>query len=487
MERGWTMRRQGRAKVPVPHLIVLSLVALLPLLAPSGAEAKVAFKTDPAISPAFSPGIHDYTARCDGSTVGVSAPSAPHGSVSVDGRVIRSSRSRSVAVSANQAFTVSLKRRGEISRYHVRCLPPDFPAWNFDRLRRPKHHFYVVTVRNYVVIFDRAGVPVWWHRSSSGVLDGKVLRDGRVAYNVSTTDIGGNGPLQSSGYRIRSLGGKVDRVVQAVGGSTDIHDLQRLPNGDFLLISYQPREHVDLSAYGGSADATVLDDVIEQIDRRGRLVWRWDSTDHVGLDETPSRWWDFNFMSDLTDIDHLNSVEPAGKHALIISMRQTDSVYKIDKRTGNVIWKLGGTRTSKSLEVRDDPYGDYPLGGQHDARQLSDGTITVHDNDTDLGRAPRAVRYRIDRAAGTATLVQQITDPEVPSSFCCGSARRYGDGSWLISWGSQPLVTEFSRRGRRTFRLHAGSYRAVAAPGEALRIHAIRRGMTHQYGRPPSY
>ena len=43
-------------------------------------------------------------------------------------------------------------------------------------------------------------------------------------------------------------------VSAVTEGSTDIHELQPEPNGDYLVISYQPREHVDLTAFGGGAD-----------------------------------------------------------------------------------------------------------------------------------------------------------------------------------------------------------------------------------------
>ena len=147
----------------------------------------------------------------------------------------------------------------------------------------------------------------------------------------------------------------------------------------------------------------------------------------------------------------MNAIEPVGDDAILISLRHTDAVYKIDKATGDVIWKLGGTWTPKSLTVTDDPQGAYPLGGQHDVRLQPDGTITIHDNDTNLPSPPqRVVRYEIDEATHTAKLVEQKTDPEAPGSFyCCGSARRSADGSWLISWG-RPLAGYRIQSSRRT-------------------------------------
>ena len=77
-----------------------------------------------------------------------------------------------------------------------------------------------------------------------------------------------------------------------------------------------------------------------------------------------------------------------------------------------------------------------PLGGQHDARLLGDGTLTLFNNRTFLGNhRPRVERFRINQTNGTARLLQSITDPGVDASGCCGSARRLPNRDWLIDWG----------------------------------------------------
>jgi hypothetical protein len=183
----------------------------------------------------------------------------------------------------------------------------------------------------------------------------------------------------------------------------------------------------------------------------------------------------------------MNAVEPVGNGAVLISLRHTDAIYKIDKATGDVLWKLGGTATPESLNVVD-PHSDYPLGAQHDVRRQPDGTITVYDNRTGLlWPVPRAVRYRIDEATNTATLLEEVSDPNAPTSSFAGSARRSQDGSWLMSWGGKPLVSEFDSAGQRTFTLRFGqsaiSYRAVPAPGGALSAAALRAGMDSMHPR----
>jgi Arylsulfotransferase (ASST) len=185
------------------------------------------------------------------------------------------------------------------------------------------------------------------------------------------------------------------------------------------------------------------------------------------------------------DLVHWNSVEPVGG-SVIASFKTLDAVLKIDKSTGRIIWKLGGTTTPRSLEVLQDPR-PYTFGGQHDARLLRDGTLTVFDNRSNLdNKTPRAVRYRIDEAAGTATLLETITDPEVPASSCCGSARRLRNGHWLIGWGKDYRTAQvgeiggYKPNGQPTFRLSFGSgfsYRAEPVPPGAVSAQDLRDGM----------
>jgi hypothetical protein len=450
----------------------------------------VELSTSPSLVPlAFDRTVDDYVLRCNNNKpVEVTAFVAPGYTVKVAGQApLTGAVQTTVPLKEDLEFIVTVSRGDGEHRYHVRCLPSDFPAWEYVRFDPPSHRFYVVAptlgvnAAKLVIIFDDHGVPVWWYEASESPFDAKVFPDGTIGWTQGTV------PLVSA--EIHELDGDLVRSFHAVPqADMDWHDLQELPNGDFLVLSYPIRDHVDLTPYGGGEDDEVFDGEVQEIDPAGNVVWSWDSKDHIGLAET-GRWYS-NAQShgpgDVRDIVHINAVEPDGPDAFLISLRHTDAVYKIDKATGNVIWKLGGTTIPKSLTVLDDPYGSYPLGGQHDPRVLPDGTVTIHDNGTAIGgRAPRAVRYQIDEQAMTATLLEEVTDPEAPSSFCCGSARRSADGSWLMSWGGRSLVTEFNAEGNRTFSLGFGgpvSYRATSAPDGLLDIDQLRADMNSMSG-----
>jgi hypothetical protein len=368
--------------------------------------------------------------------------------------------------------------------YHVRCLPDGFPAWSAQRTGATEAAYYLVTPTgtgpsHWVVMFDRHGVPVWWYRASPIPFDARLLPNGHLVWSRFFRDIVGLRPAQA--YEERTLTGRRVRVMKAVGAPTDIHEWQRLPNGDVLVIAYVPRDHVDLRPYGGPDDATVLDCEVQEITPRGRRLWTWRSKEHIALGEGSARM-TIQLRDGRTayDIVHMNSVDVQGDR-VVVSLRHTDAVYEIDKASGKILWKLGGTTTPESLTIVGDPLAGEDFGGQHDARLSPDGrTLTLFDNGTRRDRPPRALRYTIDPVARTATLVQSVTEA-VPETFCCGSARLLPGGHWVTSWGDRSLLTEADSSGARIFALRfAGArstYRAEPVLPGTLPRSALRRGM----------
>lgn len=479
-------------------------------------EPEGAFSAAPAMFPRFEPAIADYAIRCDGGPVTVSAAVAAGSSIEIDEQAPRAGEFETrVALGPGQEFEILLRRDEKMRDYHVRCLPLDFPSWEYERLAQPRHHFYLVTptlgapAPPLAVIFDENGVPVWWYRNALGATDAKALGDGTITFSTHLGAEFGFSTDPESAYRVLELDGTPAAAIgppgdpgaiRAVDGPTDFHDLQQLPNGNFLLISYRRRDGVDLSSLCeegnpgncGSSEDHVRDGVIQEVEADGDLVREWSSFDHLGIGEIAPQWRGLVLSRPPHDAFHLNAVEPDGD-SLLVSSFLADAVYRIRWNEGpghgEIVWKLGGSATPKSLAAIGDPLGGYPLSAQHDVRRLADGTITIHDNllTSREIQTPRAVRYAIDEERRTAKLLEQIVDPAGPHSGCCGSARRSDDGSWLMSWGGNSLVTELDAERRRTFRLSFGgklfSYRAVAAPAGALDAAALRAGMNAMHPR----
>jgi hypothetical protein len=383
--------------------------------------------------------------------------------------------------------------RGTAPVRGVRCLPADFPAWQFESVQPASAGLFVVSFkaakdsRPWVIVFDNEGVPRWWYNPRPRALWAQVLGNGTIAWPRSFGDGYGLDPRMA--HEVRSPSGKLLRLVRTKGAIIDGHEFRERANGNVLVDSYVP-ETADLRRFGGPPKAAIVSAEIQEIDPRGRVLWHWSSRGHIGLAET-GRWWR-NVLANprrrlqgLASFDpvHINSIEPRGQDEVVISTRHTDAVYGIRRSTGEVAWKLGGSETPDSLQVVGDPARKL-LGGQHDARVAADGSLSIYDNGKDRPRRPRVVFYRLDLAQGKARYLGQLNDPEVKASHCCGSARQLPDGGWLVSWGDNPLITEFDANGQIEFRLRlaAPTFRAVPVPPGATSVAKLERGVERMAG-----
>ena len=481
----------------VRRVVVAGAAATL-LLAPADAGAARLVRAKPGLKPSFQTAMPDYTVRCRSGTPVRFAIDAPSGTtVAVDGGPARSgSFEAPVSLAPGRRASIRVKSSAAARNYSVRCVPADFPRWRAKRYARPQAAFYLLTpndnraIPNYVTVVDSYGVPIWWMRSAVPPFDGHLLPNGDIAWNRWV----GNSP-EAGPFEEHALDGRLVRNWSTVGHTTNQHDLQVLPNGNALMISYPPRDHVDLSPWRGPKDATVLDGEIQEVTPSGGLAWSWSTEDHLALSET-GRWMDVVLFKNRPihladgrtawDVVHMNSVEPVGDGGkLLFSARYEDAAYLIDKASGKVIWKLGGRQTKKSLRlVGDDLPASKEFGGSHDARDpKGDGSvITLYDNGTLRDRPPRVVAFRIDVAKRTAKLIRSVSFGPAKESVCCGSARMLPGGNWVVAWGHTPWVTEQTGSGERVFTLQFESdimmsYRAEPILPGRLSRSALRLGM----------
>ena len=410
--------------------------------------------------------------------------------MSVDGQPAQGGHfTAQVTRDVDQSLTIVVQGSSQpATSHHVRCLPANFPHWAAQRSGSPQAEWYIAAPiyssgKGFPVIFDNNGVPVWWWDHPTSTVLATLLPDGNVGWTLGGLAGGG-------GAEEHALDGSLVRSINTVGGTSDIHDLIQLPNGDFVMVANQQRSNIDLSALGGPAAATILDHVIEELDPSGAVLWSWDTADRIPVSEMASQWYQQYVVNGTAphDVYHFNSIDYTGS-GFVVSFRHADAVYNIDKTTGNILWKVGGSPRLESLAISGDPVfnGGGGFGGQHDARLIGDGSLTLHDNGTNQNRAPRAVHYALDTSTRTATLVEQAGDSLVTASACCGSVRKLPGENWTMGWGGSHVATEMTPAGDRVFLLqfpNATLYRAVPIPFGQLSRDSLRNGMDAQY--PPS-
>jgi hypothetical protein len=220
------------------------------------------------------------------------------------------------------------------------------------------------------------------------------------------------------------------------GHPTDPHDIEFSDDGSRVLVQGWVQTTYDLSPWGGSANATVLNPVIqEQIVGTGEVTFEWSTLDHISPDETTE-----SLTSGFGDLFHSNSLEYDSDGNILVSMRNTSTVYKIDINTGDVIWRFGGEQSDFTFANA----ADAP-SYQHDARRLPDGQLSVFDNGNAHSPTESSGRsYTLDESAMTATLTSDLrANPAAYSPFI-GNNRQVSNGNQLVSYGTTGRMVEFS-------------------------------------------
>jgi hypothetical protein len=259
-----------------------------------------------------------------------------------------------------------------------------------------------------------------------------------------------------SGYSIYDASYRLVAHVQPGNGMLgDIHEFKLTPRDTALMtISRQVRVK----------GRKVLEGGIQELDvKTGRVLFEWHSIDHVRLVESyyrlpkdPGRTFDYF---------HINSIEIDHDGNLLVSARNTHAIYKISRRTGRILWRLGGKRS-------DFTFGrNARFAWQHDARRRPDGALTLFDNSAgpQVRKQSRGLVLRLDMKRMNATVVRSFVHRPPIIAVDQGNMQRLPKGHYFVGWGHEPHFTEFGPRGTILFDGRFGkgrvdSYRAYRLP-----------------------
>jgi outer membrane protein assembly factor BamB len=310
-------------------------------------------------------------------------------------------------------------------------------------------------LQNGPMILDSRGNLVWFHPDP--VSQQMITSDFRVQrYNGQTvltwfegiTNHGsgrGQGIIFDRNYR------QIGTVHAGNGLDMDLHEFL-ISGGTAYIIAVQP---TNVSGIG----KPTMDDIVQEIDiKTGLVLFEWHALDHVSTGDTyfPPSSGGFVF-----DPYHTNTVEPLRDGNLMVSMRNTSTVYKINPSTGQVLWRLGGKHSSFRMGR------GASFAFQHTVLQQPDGSLTVFD---DGGGPPyphnhsRGIRLSVDTRHMQASLVREYDhSPNIQANFE-GGVQQLSGGDVFLGWGQQPFFSESNSSGQQIFdgrfTVPTSSYRA---------------------------
>jgi hypothetical protein len=258
------------------------------------------------------------------------------------------------------------------------------------------HMFGRTDARIKVLIYDPDGQLRWYHflgTEASGDVDQQFLGD-RVLF-------GGGYAIQPT---LVDLDGNVLWTAPVQNGDGHCnHHAEMLPDGNVMYLTTEPNA-------SGTADWTGF--VVRVIDpATDELVWSWHSQDVVGTA--------LPVPSDPNDNDpyHANAlqwIDDDTGHWLLISMRNQNTLMRVDRDTGAVDWRMGPAHGDFALV---DANGDALPASEwfytEHAPELHGDQLYLYDNGSGRpdGNFSRAVHYTIDWDARTITPVWSFDQP----------------------------------------------------------------------------
>lgn len=328
-------------------------------------------------------------------------------------------------------------------------LPEDFPVANVTVSNNPSRGKIFLTdfsffpkYGTYIMIFNNDGTPFFYRKTDGTCTDFKQISNGNLVYY--------NGSSRKY-YEFDTSYIIVDSFYTGNGYTTDQHELKYLDNGHAYLMAYDTA-FIDMNQFlpGTDSNALVIGLVLQEIDSHKNVIFQWRSWDHIPITDCSNQ----NLYADTIDYVHGNAIEPDTDGNILLSSRHLDEITKINRSTGNIIWRLGGPKNEFTF-LND----SLKFNFQHDVRKQKNGHITLFDNgNAHTPPFSRAVEYEVNEQAKTVRLVWQYRNtPDVFSAFM-GNVQRLENGNSVIGWGgamadSVPSVTEVSSSGMKIFEM----------------------------------
>ena len=271
-------------------------------------------------------------------------------------------------------------------------------------------------------------------------------------------------PGDTTDYILDTSYNQVAAIQAGNGFDADIHEFEITPQGTALITVYH-NIPTDLSAQGGSSSGIVQEGVVQEIDiATGAVVFEWHSLTDIPISESyqpvPS--------SGLYDYFHINSVKLDTDGNLLISSRHTWTVYKVNRTTGAIIWRLGGKKSDFALGA------GLPFAWQHDVEAVDAQTVRMFDNESNgvtVLPYSRVLWVTHDDSTMTAAVARQIVHPQNLSVPAEGSAQTLPNGDTFVGWGLVGRFSEFDPTGTlifdASFPVGYGTYRAFRLPWSA--------------------
>jgi hypothetical protein len=273
----------------------------------------------------------------------------------------------------------------------------------------------------------------------------------------------------------------VATVKAGNGYHADLHEIRLTPEGTAWTDDFNPIE-MNLSRYHGKSDGVLTDSIVQEIDvKTGLVMWEWHALGHVPISESNNPAPKYSYPRDYV---HINSISPGPSGDVLLSSRNTWTLYDVDISSGQVRWRLGGSHSSFKQGAGTRFYW------QHDAEFQPNGLISLFDNGSDppKEKQSRGLLLKPDPSSHTVTLVKAFVNPaKTLLAESQGNTLGLPGGDWLMGYGGLPNFTEYDYSGHvlldgtlgknvQNFRTYLSPWNATAPGRPSLAVKSAGSG-----------
>ncbi len=351
------------------------------------------------------------------------------------------------------------------------------------------------------LILDSAGTPFWFRPLTDPNLmntDFRVQKlygkrvltfwQGTLATPPAYTNAPGGSSEPGSCYYILDKQYQVIKTIKAHKGFiADIHEFLLTPQNTALLLSTKTVP-MDLTPYGGPQDGYVQDFAIQEIDiKTNKLLFFWSALEHIPLTDSYEPASSATSSGNVWDAYHCNSIGITdNKNDIIVSGRNTWTIYKIHKPSGDILWRLGGQQNDFTIDT------GAEFSWQHDARMLQDNKISMFDDNCCESIIPpdtppaHGLIVQLDFDTMTATLDRSYYhDPNLQIASQ-GNVQSLHNGNKFIGWGQSQYYAEYKEAGNTVDNPALNTLYDAQMPGNNYTYRAYRHRWIGSPCYPPS-
>lgn len=271
---------------------------------------------------------------------------------------------------------------------YIHTLPSGFPDY-FVNFSSPTNGVYYLDLQPYIIKMDTKGNILYYNQ-----VNGKDFRRWEIGdivrYSYFTSDtvvrkLEGV-PTSSEKWVIMDENYNIIDQVNSILGENyksnyektplDAHDAIFLGDNHYIILAYKGTRVTNIpqavphSEFGVRVVATVIQEI-----KDGQVLWEWNSTNYPQLYQYSVEQNDyFNEQVKWADYMHTNSLFIDTDENIIISVRHMNSVIKINRTTGEIMWILGGEADQFNLTE------DQKFSRQHYAHRAQNGNLLIFNN-----------------------------------------------------------------------------------------------------------